>query len=177
MQRPLQHPSSHSSAYGRKPDSPEMRDCITPEKRDQLADFEHLAHDPGQHSTAIAELVPDHPDAIGPHDTSGRGMGGAWLRLQPIATCPHSYGVPNFLRQSRTTLLVSDSSTLSIGVGWQCRQPSQDVLAQHVHCAQQTIVRLGDNISQVAWQHKGSVTTLGPIAYLLCLNSLHQCHF
>jgi hypothetical protein len=45
--------------------------------RDQLAGFEHLAQNLGRRPTAIAELVPDHPVAIGPHNASGRGMGGA----------------------------------------------------------------------------------------------------
>ena len=153
---------------------------ITPEMRDQLADFELLAHDLGQRPTAIAELVPDHPVAIGPHDASGRGMGGAWL---PATT--HSNLSPLMWRAEFPPViqdaLVSDSNPSGSINNSQLELAGniahQDVLVQRVNCAQRTIVPLGDNISQVAWQHKGSVTTLGPTAYLLRLNSLHQRHF
>jgi hypothetical protein len=153
---------------------------ITPEMRDQLADFEYLAHDLGHRPTAIAELVPDHPVAIGPHDASGQGMGGAWLptttnsNLSPILW---RAAFPASIQDS----LVSDSnpggSINNSQLELAGNLAHQDVLVQHVNCAQRTIVPLGDNISQVAWQHKGSVTTVGPTAYLLRLNSLHQRHF
>ena len=52
---------------------------ITKELRDEMADFEYLAKDLQSRPTRIAELVPDYPVAIGPHDASGMGMGGVWL--------------------------------------------------------------------------------------------------
>jgi hypothetical protein len=158
----------------------ENRIRITPEMRDQLADFEYLAQDLGRRPTAIAELVPDHPVAIGPHDASGLGMGGAWLpttthsNLGPIIW--RAQFPPEIQRE-----LVSDSnpggSINNSQLELAGNLAHQDVLVQHLNCAQRTIVPLGDNISQVAWQHKGSVTTSGPLAYLLRLNSLHQRHY
>ena len=153
---------------------------VTPEMHDQLADFELLANDLGRRPTAIAELVPDHPVAIGPHDASGRGMGGAWL---PATT--HSNLSPLLWRaqfpESIQRDLVSDSNPTGSINNSQLELAGniahQDVLAQHVDCSGRTIVPLGDNIAQVSWQHKGSVTTTGPTAYLLRLNSLHQRHF
>ena len=53
----------------------------------------------------------------------------------------------------------------------------QDVLVQQVNCAYRTISPFGDNTSAVAWTHKGSATSDGPVAYLLRLHSLHQRHF
>jgi hypothetical protein len=158
----------------------ENRIRITTEMRDQLADFELLAQDLGQRPTALAELVPDHPVAIGPHDASGKGMGGAWLptttnsNLSPLiwrAQFPES--IQNDLVSDANPTGSINNSQLELAGNL----AHQDVLVQHVNCAQRTIVPLGDNISQVAWQHKGSVTTLGPTAYLLRLNSLHQRHF
>ena len=58
--------------------------------RDQVLDFKHLAEDLIARPTAIAELVPDFPVALGPHDASGSGMGGVWLpattnsNIQPL---------------------------------------------------------------------------------------------
>jgi hypothetical protein len=153
---------------------------ITPEMHDQLADFELLANDLGSRPTAIAELVPDHPVAIGPHDASGTGMGGAWF---PATT--NSNLTPLLWRakfpESIQNELVSDSNPTGTINNSQLELAGniahQDVLAQHVDCSGRTIVPLGDNIAQVAWQHKGSVTTASPTAYLLRLNSLHQRHF
>jgi hypothetical protein len=158
----------------------ENRIRITSEMRDQLADFELLAQDLGRRPTAIAELVPDHPVAIGPHDASGQGMGGAWLPATTASNLsPLIWRAP--FPSSIQDALVSDSNPLGSINNSQLELAGniahQDVLIQHVNCAQRTIVPLGDNISQVAWQHKGSVTTLGPTAYLLRLNSLHQRHF
>jgi len=57
---------------------------------DQLSDFEYLANSLNTCPTSLAELVPDHPVAIGPHDASRTGMGGVWLpaitnsNLQPL---------------------------------------------------------------------------------------------
>jgi hypothetical protein len=45
---------------------------LTPNMKDQLLDFEYLANDLEKRPTSIAELVPDHPVAIGPHDASGK---------------------------------------------------------------------------------------------------------
>jgi hypothetical protein len=153
---------------------------VTPAMHDQLADFELLANDLGRRPTSIAELVPDHPVAIGPHDASGRGMGGAWF---PATT--DSNLAPLLWRaqfpDSIQNALVSDSNPTGSINNSQLELAGniahQDVLAQHVDCSGRTIVPLGDNIAQVAWQHKGSVTTSGPTAYLLRLNSLHQRHF
>ena len=158
----------------------EHRVRITPAMHDQLADFELLAQDLSQRPTAIAELVPDHPVAIGPHDASGQGMGGAWLPATTNSNLPPLMWRAEFPPAIQADL-VSDSNPLGSINNSQLELAGniahQDVLVQHVNCARRTIVPLGDNISQVAWQHKGSVTTLGPTAYLLRLNSLHQRHF
>ena len=153
---------------------------ITPEMRDQLSDFEHLAATLTSRPTELAELVPDHPIAVGPHDASGAGMGGAWL---PATT--HSHIAPTIWRakfpphiQAR---LVShsnphgDITNSDLELAGLLAQ--QDIIAQMVDCRGRTILPLGDNIPMVVWHHKHSTTTTGPAAYLLRLNSIHQRHY
>jgi hypothetical protein len=47
----------------------------------------------------------------------------------------------------------------------------------HVNCCERTIHMLTDNMPALAWQQKGSTTTTGMSAYLLCLQVLHQLHY
>lgn len=153
---------------------------ITPAARDQLLDFEHLANDLAARPTAIAELVPDHPVAVGPHDASGRGMGGVWL---PATT--HSHLTPILWREHFPGDIVSDlvswenprgrinNSQLELAGGI----AHQDVLLQEVDCSGRTIAPLGDNTPAGVWHHKGSTSTTGPTAHLLGINSMHQRHY
>ena len=53
----------------------------------------------------------------------------------------------------------------------------QDVLLQEVNCTGHTVFPIGDNTPSVAWHHKGSASTAGPVACLLQMNSLHEWHF
>jgi hypothetical protein len=53
----------------------------------------------------------------------------------------------------------------------------QDILVQIRSCQESTISTFTNNISARAWQRKGSKSTLGPVAYLLRLHSLHQQHY
>jgi len=153
---------------------------ITPEIKDQLLDFEFLTRDLGSRPTAIAELVPDHPVAIGPHDASGMGMGGVWLpavsnsNLDPVlwrARFPQHI-TANLVSYDNPNGTINNSELELAGlVG------HQDILQQEVNCTGRTVVPLSDNTPTVAWHHKGSTSTTGPTAYLLRLNSLHQRHF
>ena len=107
-------------------------------------------------------------------------MGGVWL---PATT--HSNLKP-LLWRSRfppaiTNALVSwdnphgtiNNSELELAGGI----AHQDILVQQVDCTGRTIVPLSDNTPTVSWLHKGSVSSDGPSAYLLRLNSLHQRHY
>lgn len=148
--------------------------------QDQIKDFQHLAADLSTRPTAIAELVPDHPVAIGPHDASGSGMGGVWIpattnsNLQPIlwrARFPPEI-IHELVSFDNPMGKINNSELELAGqIG------HQDVLIQEVNCAYRTVTPLGDNTTAVAWSHKGSVTTSGPSAYLLRLHSLHQRHY
>jgi hypothetical protein len=156
------------------------RIVITLSIRDQLSDFEYIAADLCKRPTYIAELVPDHPIAVGPHDASGEGMGGVWLPavensgLEPIlwrARFPAK--ISNRLVSFKNPHGDITNSDLELAglVG------HEDVLVQELDCRGRTVVPLSDNTPTVSWTLKGSTTTTGPAGYLLRLHSLHQRHF
>ena len=155
------------------------RIVITPEIRDQLDDFEYIARDLSSRPTYIAELVPDDPVAVGPHDACGEGMGGVWLPatennpLEPIlwrARFPKEI-TSRLVSWDNPTGDVTNSDLELAGLVAHC-----DVLVQELDCRGRTAVPLGDNTPMVSWALKGSTTTEGPAGYLLRLLSLHQRH-
>lgn len=152
---------------------------ITPAMRDQLTDFEHLAHSLKSRPTELAEIVPDHPVAVGPHDAAGDGAGGAWLPATTHSNIPPllwRFPFPQWVRDNLVsfsnphgTITNSDLELLG-GIA------HQDVLAQHVNLRGRTVAPLSDNTPQISWTHKKSTTTTGPAAYLLRLSSILQRH-
>ena len=68
----------------------QIRICITTDMQDQFHHIEYLKKELGPQPTHLSKLVPDHPVAMGPHDTSGAGMASVWLpaiinsNLKPI---------------------------------------------------------------------------------------------
>ena len=153
---------------------------ITPAMRDQLSDFEHLAATLQARPTELAELVPDHPIAVGPHDASGSGMGGVWLPATTQSHIPPTLWRAQFPPHIQSRLVSHDNphgdiTNSDLELAGLLAQ--QDIIAQLVNCRGHTIAPLGDNIPSVVWHHKHSATTTGPAAYLLRLNSIHQRHF
>jgi hypothetical protein len=51
-----------------------------------------------------------------------------------------------------------------------------DILAQTFDVRSHTVNNLSGNTATIAWQKKGTASTSGPVAYLLCLHALHQRH-
>ena len=153
---------------------------ITKAMRHQLQDFEHLSQSLATRPTELAELVPDHPIAIGPHDASGQGMGGVWLPATMHSNLPPLLWRAEFPPEIQSALVplrnphgtVTNSDLELAGLIAQ-----QDIIAQAVNCHGRTVCPLGDNIPMVVWHHKHSTTTTGPAAYLLRLNSIHQRHY
>ena len=153
---------------------------ITPAMRDQLSDFEHLAATLHARPTELGELVPDHPIAVGPHDASGLGMGGAWLPATTRSNLSPTLWRAQFPPHIQSRLVShsnphGDITNSDLELAGLLAQ--QDIIAQLVDCRGRTIAPLGDNIPSVVWHHKQSATTTGPAAYLLRLNSIHQRHF
>lgn len=153
---------------------------ITPEMRDQLSDFEHLAHTLKDRPTHLSEIVPDHPVALGPHDASGLGMGGAWLPATTNTNIPPLVWrapFPQWVRDDLVSFKNPHGTITNSDLELAGLLVHQDVLAQTVNVAGRTLAPLGDNTPTTAWSHKKSTTTTGPPAYLLRLNSIHQRHF
>lgn len=153
---------------------------ITPGMRAQLADYEHLARDLASRPTAIAEVIPDLPVAVGPHDASGVGMGGVWLpatvdsNLTPLlwrARFPPDV-VSNLVSFANPHGQITNSDLeLAGGIA------HQDVLVTRFNCAGRTVEPLADNTNSVGWHHRGSTSYYGVAAKLLGVNSLHQRHY
>ena len=167
----LQHGFRHTDRY---------RISLNENIRDALADFEWLARDLAHRPTSIAELVPDHPVAVGPHDAAGSGMGGCWLSAVNGSTItPYLWRAP--FPPEITADLVSDDNPDGSITNSDLELAGQighlDTFVQQYDAAGRTLVPLGDNIPNIAWSHKGSITTIGATNYLLRLNSIHQRHF
>ena len=148
---------------------------ITPEMRDQLADFEHLTHSLSTRPTEIAELVPDDPVAVGPHDAAIHGMGGAWLPATTHSNIPPTVWRERFPPHIQAELVSKDNPHGSITnshLELAGQIAHHDVLAQQVSLRGRTVAPLGDNIPSIVWHHKHSTTTTGPAAYLLRLKEL-----
>jgi len=153
---------------------------LTPAIVNQLSDFEHLANDLSKWQTSIAELVPDYPATIGPHDASGLGMGGVWLpTTDPSALTPILWR--NRFPLDISTDLVSFANPTGTITNSDLELAGciahQDVLQQEVDCTERTVMPLGDNTPSVSWHLRGSTSSHGPATYLLQINSLHQRHF
>jgi len=153
---------------------------ITRAMRDQLDDFEHLAHDLSSRPTALAELVPDHPVAVGPHDASGDGMGGVWLPAishTPLTPILWRAQFPRHISEALVSFTNPHGSITNSDLELAGLIAQQDIIVQEVNCQGRTLAPLGDNTPTTSWHHKQSTTTTGPAAYLLRLNSIHQRHF
>jgi len=141
---------------------------------DQLSDFEYRANSLNEWPTALAELAPDHPVAI------GKGMGGVWLpaitnaNLQPLLW---QAKFPEEIQQDLVSWKNPTGTVTNLDLELAGCIAQQDILLQEADCTSHTVLPLGDNTQSASWHLKGSASTVGSPAYLLCMNSLHQCHF
>jgi len=164
-----------------------------------LDDFQWLHCNLDACPTRLCELVQLQPLLAGAHDAAGAGTGGVWFpaphalpHRTPVGalvnghihqTCLHKpipivwcCSFPQHVQHNLVswsnphgTVTNSDSelagSLLHQDVGAQC----------HDTCKRTTLSQT-DNTPTMFWQHKGSTTTAGPPAYLLCNQAMHQ-HF
>ena len=146
--------------------------------RDALLDLRDLADDLLARPTRIGELADTLPVAYGTADASGTGIGGVWLsadhNFQPFfwrsVFPPHVQSALVSSSNPNGTISISDLELLA-------QIALQDLLLNRYDCRERTISVFTDNIATRAWHRKGSITTLGPAAYLLRILSLHQRHF
>jgi hypothetical protein len=145
-----------------------------------LQDFHWLVEDVGSCPTAIDELVPDGiPSTQGACDASKKGLGG--VHFVPL---PNGDIKPLLWRQAwpasvAAKLVSTDTPRVSVtnsDLELAATIAQFDVLAQTFDVRSHTVHNLSDNAATIAWQKKGAASTSGPIAYLLRLHALHQCH-
>jgi len=146
---------------------------ITLAMRDQLHDFEALARSLASRPTRLAEVIPDHPAALGACDASKRGMGGVWFL--PNGEClvwrqafpPHVQA--QLISITNMTGSITNSDLELAGI-----LAHQDVLVHAADMRELTIALLNDNQPAISRCQKGSTTSDSAAAYLLRVNSLHQ---
>ena len=144
---------------------------------DAISDLHHLALDIGARPTRLGEVVPDLPVAIGTADASGSGMGGTWLSPDPsFHPLVWRAKFPTEVQLDLVSTANPQGSITNSDLELAGQIAHLDVLNQHSDCRERTVSILTDNISARSWQRKGSTTTLGPAAYLLRLQALHQRH-
>ena len=149
-----------------------------------MDDFRWLARDLTSRPTWIAELIPDaKPRTEGACDAAGDGIGGVHFiplssdvgdtNVEPILwRHPFPQWVQNRLSSFRNPNGNITNSDLELAGSI----AQHDILAQVADVTNRTINDCYNNIAAVYWQRKGTTTTLGPAAFLLQLQGLHQ-HF
>ena len=146
-----------------------------------LEDFRWLAKDLTSRPTRIADLVPDAiPATVGACDAAGAGMGGVHFvptddgRIIPLLW---RQPFPQWVRDRLVSFKNPDGDVSNSDLELAGSIAQHDILAQHADVREKTIHNCYDNIAAVYWQRKGATTTVGPAAYLLRLQALHQRFF
>jgi hypothetical protein len=161
---------------------------------DTLDDLRWLANDLAIRPTRLYEIVPQpDPELLGAQDASGDGMGGVWfpastsLAERPVtgsaaeSSTANSTG-PLLWRakfdaditrdlvsyQNQTDTITNSDLELAASL------VQHDIAAHGFDIRERTIASGSDNTPTVAWQSKGSTTTVSAPAYLLRLQALHQ---
>jgi len=150
-----------------------------------LDDFRWLARDLAERPTRIAELIPDRePRTEGACDAASAGMGGVHFipashdaRDDDIVPILWRCRFPPWV-QSRLASFANPRGTVTNSdLELAGSIAHNDVLAQFANVTERTTHNCYDNIAAVYWQRKGATTTLGPAAFLLRLQGLHQRFF
>jgi len=143
-------------------------------------DFRWLAASLSTRPTRTAELVPAlTPHATGACDAAATGMGGVHFVPTTDKILPVLWRQP-FTKVVQKQLVSFDNPTGTISnsdLELAGSVAHADVLAQFADIRELTVQQLCDNAPAVCWQRKGSTTTTGPAACLLCIQAIHQRHF
>jgi hypothetical protein len=161
---------------------------------DTLDDLRWLANDLSTRPTRLYEIVPQpDPELLGAQDASGLGMGGVWfaasskLLERPALLSSHIDHLPSstgpFLWRARFPVDVSNDlvsfanpngTVTNSDLELAASIVQLDVAAHAFDIRERTVATGSDNTPTVAWQQKGSTTTVSAPAYLLRLQALHQ---
>lgn len=145
-----------------------------------LDDFRWLAKDLASRPTRIAELIPDRePATNGACDAAGAGMGGVHFVPTTSSEIPLLWRqpFPDWIRKRLSSFKNPKGDVTNSDLELAGSIAHNDVLAQAADVCEQTTHNSYDNIATVFWQRKGATTTLGPAAFLLRLQAMHQRFF
>ena len=164
------------TAFGDRLSTTRLR--LTRPIQDAIQDLIVLADDLTSRPTRIGEIVCTLPVTYGTADASGQGMGGVWLSADP--TFQPTLWRTEFPRGIQSQLVSTDNpngkiSNSDLELAGQIA--AQDIIVQIRDCRERTLSLFTDNVCARSWQRKGSVTTLGPPAYLLRVLALHRRHY
>jgi len=146
---------------------------------DFLDDFRWLASDLSRRPTKIAELVPDiFPATLGAVDAAKEGMGGVHFVPvgRDIVPILWRKRFPKTIQQRLVSFNNPHGDITNSDLELTGSIAQHDILAQLADIRERTIHSSYDNTPALYWQRKGSTTTLGPAAYLLRLQAIHQRH-
>lgn len=142
-------------------------------QQDFLEDIRHLAEDLDQRPTHVQEIVPTAPTILGASDAAKPGMGGV-VFTQEHAPILWRAPFPLDLQAAVISDHNPQGSITNSDLELAGTVAQHDIAAQAVPIHHRMIGTATDNTPALAWQRKGSTTTLGPAAYLLRCQALHQ---
>jgi hypothetical protein len=187
MQETLKHHSDEHIRHTRS-----IHDCIH--------NFKALDRDLTSRPTRLFELVPqDAPEILGASDACGYGLGGiafpqpyarTWLQTlcdgeldgctshSPLQGTPGPivwrYKLPSDITAKLVTFDNPKGTVTNSDLELLATVVQHDVLAQHFDVRERSVAMGTDNTPALSWQRKGTVSTTGSAAYLLCMQALHQ---
>jgi hypothetical protein len=149
---------------------------------DAISDFQWILNNISTRPTRIAEVVPLRASAVGHHDASGLGAGGAWFPADTLS-CRQGYKHAPLLwrlqwpEHIRSQLITEHNPTGTITISdleLAGGLLHLDALAQAFDIRERTVLSKTDNLPTLFWQRKASATTDRVPAHLLRLFGIHQ---
>ena len=154
--------------------------CLSPTLHGFLDNFRWLAKDLVFKLTYITEIITNcHPVTNGVCDAAALGMGS--VHFVPTDTKEILLlwwqRFPDWIRQYFCLFANLKGSITNNDLELVRSIAYYTVLAQVADVREKTAYNYYNNIAAVFWQRKGATTILGPAAFLLCLQALHQRFF
>ena len=142
-----------------------------------IADFRWLLTNISSRPTRIAEIVPLKASALGHHDASELGAGGAWFPHTTLTPRIPYKPLPILWRYEWPQTIKSKLQTASNPTGTITNSDLElaggllhlDALAHTYDIRESTVLSKTDNLATLFWQRKGSTSTDKVPAYLLRL--------
>lgn len=149
---------------------------LSPRVHDFLDDIRLLLSDLHHRPTRFREVTRSPPLIIGATDASGTGMGGVFFTRTKRQVQGFVWRKPfpsivtkKLVSFENPTGTINNSDLELAGT-----IAHHGVITSLLDVREHTIATLSDNTPALSWQHKGSVTTTGPPAYLLRQQAFHQ---